>query len=232
MFVSGRSFFPILPILSFWNARFCAPFLKPLPKLLAVIGSVCNRFGQNFSGTPTTIGNRHPIQDSVRQFDLMVIGCLQQMRQRNSIFVDDYFPFGSLAALGFANTTAPFLAGAKLASRIPQESFNLPLLPNCPKSTRKMRGHTPLSCHFTKRSRQVEGGAYSGGMSFHRHPVFNTYKMPFMVLRSSVRGRPRPLWRGSNGRISAHSLFVSSVSRFNHPHSFTRQEWGYYTKNQ
>lgn len=111
--------FAFLPKDSFGNAGRGSPLFKVLAKLLAVISSVGNSLGHDFLGPSPSIRDGNSFENSWSQCDLSDIGGFNDMSQWYAILVNDYLPFGSLAFLGVADSRAPFLAGAKLASIIP-----------------------------------------------------------------------------------------------------------------
>jgi hypothetical protein len=196
------------------DTRHRAAFADVAPEPGAVVSPVRQNAAHALAGTTSTTATyTNLVQGPVRQLDLMNVGRFQDKGQRRPPSIDQDFPLGSFAYLGNANTTAPFLAGAKLASRMPCDNFNRPRFPSCPKSTRKTLGQTPFRCHSTNLVQQVVYAPYSAGMSFHRQPLLSTNKMPLIVLRSSARGRPRRFWRGNVRSIRFQSFADKSVSR-------------------
>jgi hypothetical protein len=167
------------------------------------------------SATPSA--DRDSSKDAVCQLQFMDVGPFKSEGDRRSASVDEDRSFRSLANLGDTDTATPFFAAAKLASRIPCESFRRPRLPSCPSRTRRTRVQTPSRCQRTSLSQQVEGAPYSRGMSSQRQPVFRTNSIPLMVRRSSTLRRPIRFFRGSSGWMSLQSLSDRSVSRIKAP---------------
>lgn len=200
-------------IYPFGNARIYPPPFQVLAKSAAVIGSVCQDSPRPTStSSAAASSNRDLGENAVRDLQFMDVGALQGESERRSVSVDEDRSFCSLANLGDTDATTPFFAEAKLASRIPWDSFSRPLLPSCPNRTRRTRGHTLSRCQRTSRSQQVAGAPYSRGMSCQRQPVFRTNRIPLIVFRSSTLERPRRFLRGNSGWISFQSFADRSVS--------------------
>jgi len=120
VFIFGKNLLFLFAEYSFGNAGSGSMLFKVLAKGLAVISPVRDDFSKNFSGSaPASIGNGNIGQDPGSEFNLGDIGGFNDMGYRDAISVDGNLPFGSLAFLGVANTRAPLLAGAKLASIMP-----------------------------------------------------------------------------------------------------------------
>jgi hypothetical protein len=84
-------------------------------------------------------------------------GTFKPNSQRKTATVDQYHPLCALATLGFADSGAPFLAGAKLPSRNVSSHFNRPSPSNVPSSARHASSHTPCSSQRFRRRQQVAG---------------------------------------------------------------------------
>ncbi len=127
--------------------------------------------------------------------------------QRNTRAVDHHHPLRPLAPLGFADSRAPFFAGAKLPSIKDSLHFNCWRSFKSPRKARQIASHTPCSSQSRSLRQQVEGEGNSSGKSCQRAPLRSTHKMPSSTLRSGAGGRP-PFGRGgrlgSKGRIFAH----------------------------
>jgi hypothetical protein len=133
--------------------------------------------------------------------------------QRNTRAVDHHHPLRALAPLGFADSRAPFLAGAKLPSRKDSLHFNCWRSFSSPRKARQIRSHIPCSSQSRSRRQQVAGKGNSSGKSCQRAPLRRIHKMPSKTLRSGAGGRP-PRGRGgrwgSKGRIFSHWASVSN----------------------
>ena len=128
----------------------------------------------------------------------------QSASQRNTLAVDHHHPLRALAALGFANALAPFLAEAKLPSRNDSLQSNLPCWSSSDKNCRHTLSQIPCSSHWRKRRQQVL--AYSLGKSLQRAPALSTQRMPSRTRRLSAQGRPRLRPFGKSGSSLAHCL--------------------------
>lgn len=132
--------------------------------------------------------------------------------QRNTFAVDHHHPLRTLAALGFSNTGAPFLAGAKLPSEKVSSQSSKALRSISLSSPRHALSHAPTLSQYCKRRQQVLGDGKCGGKSFQRAPLRSTHKIPSKQRRLSIGlGPPQP--RGIGGRyrsIFAHWASVNS----------------------
>jgi hypothetical protein len=133
--------------------------------------------------------------------------------QRKTLAVDHHHPLRALAPLGFADSVAPFLAGAKLPSRNDSLHFNCWRSFSSPRKARQIVSQTSCSSQSRSLRQQVEGEGNSLGKSCQRAPLRSIHKMPSNTLRSSDGGRP-PRGRGgrlgSKGRIFSHWASVSN----------------------
>jgi hypothetical protein len=198
----------------FGDARRNAPVAQRLAKGSAIISAIRQDPARPSSASATTSSpNRNLSQNAACDLQFMDVGRFKGEGDGGSISIDEDRSFSALANLGDTDTAAPFLAGAKLASKMPCDNFNRPLLPSCPRRTRRMRGHTPSRCQRINLSQQVDGEPYSRGISCQRQPVLSTNRIPLMVRRSSTRSRPRRFLRGNNGWMSFQSFADKSVSR-------------------
>ncbi len=145
-------------------------------------------------------------------------GTFKPNSQRKTLTVDQYHPLRALAALGFADCGAPFLAGAKLPSRKLSSHFNKPSPSSAPSSARQASSQTPSSSHCFNRRQQVAGDGYWAGRNRHGAPVLSTHKMPFRQALFEAHGRPRLSLRrfipGSSGSVSFHCSSVNNSYRF------------------
>ena len=209
-FWTSTSWSSIMPL---WDDRRDPTTPQRLAKGLAVVSAIAQKPSRLRSASSAAApSDRDFGQDAVGDLQFMDICPLNNEGERRSSSVDEDFSFCALANLGDTDATTPFLAGAKLASKMPCESFNRPRLPSCPNRARRTRVQTPSRCQRTSRSQQVAGAPYSRGMSFQRQPVLSTNRMPLMVRRSSTLLRPRRFFRGSSGWMSFQSFADRSVS--------------------
>ncbi len=137
---------------------------------------------------------------------------------RNTMAVCDRHDLASLAAFGFADRVAPFLAPEKEPSI---KASVKSILPRCSKSSAnaaRIWAKTPIWVHCWNRRWQVWYGGYLSGRSFQGAPVRKTHKMPLSTSRGSRGGRPRPpgfrCIGGTSGSMRRHCSLVRSM-----PHS-------------
>ena len=154
----------------------------------------------------------------VRKRNFCRRGTFQPNSQRNTFTVSQYHPLCALAALGFTDCIAPFLAGAKLPSRKASSQFSRPSASRAPSKVRQALSQTSSSSHCFSRRQQVEGDGYSSGKKRHAAPVCSTQRMPSRQARFDAQGRPR-LSRlrggsGSKGSTNSHCASVNSFCRF------------------
>ena len=214
-----------------------AVFVAPEFAVLAVRDDeVDATLGQPFSqrvGVVGTVGD-HPFRllsrpaFGARDFDLgergfrkrnfSWRGTFKPNSQRKTATVDQYHPLRPLAALGFSDCGAPFLAGAKLPSRNVSSHFNSPSPSSPPSSARHASSHTPRSSHCLNRRQQVAGEGYLSGKNLHAAPVCSTHRMPSKQARLEAHGRPRLSLRrvgsGSSGAINSHCASLNNSNRF------------------
>ena len=171
---------------------------------VAVVSSIGNHPQRSCARTPSPLGHRNPFQRALGQRHFRRAGRGQLASQRNTRAVDHHHPLRAFAAFGFANADAPFLAGAKLASRKLSSQSSVPRASNSDKNARHTLSQTPCFSQRPKRRQQVLGLGYSLGRSRQRAPVLSTQRMPSSTWRFSTHGRPRLLSRGNNGSILFH----------------------------
>jgi len=132
--------------------------------------------------------------------------------QRNSLAVDHHHPLRAFAALGLSDTTAPFLAEAKLPSA------NASLQSSCSRSSssdnnaRQAVNQTSFSSQSRSRRQQVDALGYSFGISDHGAPVRNIQRTPSKTLRLLTLGRPPFLPTLGSGNNGASLAQCSSVN--------------------
>jgi hypothetical protein len=133
--------------------------------------------------------------------------------QRKALAVDHHHPLRPLAPLGFADSRAPFLAGAKLPSRNASLHCNCWRSFNSARNARQIVSQTPWFSQSRSRRQQVDGEGNSAGKSCQRAPLRSIHKIPSSTARWSLGGRPprgRGRCRGSKGWIFSHCASVSS----------------------
>jgi len=145
-----------------------------------------------------------------------VRGCRTKvLSQRKTLAVDHHHPLRALTPLGFSDSSAPFLAGAKLPSRKDSLHCSCFRWLSSARNARQILSHTPCSSQSRSRRQQVTCEGNSSGKSCKRAPLRRIHKMPSSTLRSEARGRPprcRERGRGSKGRTLSHWASVNRRS--------------------
>jgi hypothetical protein len=222
---------------SFVASQFPSVFMSLLPAVVAV---GCDQFDTSpFPSLSQRIGIITPIGDhpvgllsrpafrsrdtdlvkrGVRKRNFCRRGTFQPNSQRNTFTVSQYHPLCAFATLGFADSIAPFLAGAKLPSMKASSHRSRPLASNAPSNVRQALSQTPCSSHPFNRRQHVDGEGYSSGRKRQAAPVCRIHKMPSRQLRFGAGGRPRPSLRrfgsGNSGPINSHCSSVNTFWRF------------------
>lgn len=144
---------------------------------------------------------------------LVRTGRVQVCSQRSTLAIDQKHPFGTLALLGFADSSAPPFAGAKLPS--PKHSSQRTLSASCrsARNARHRASSVPSSSHWRRRRQQVVELPYLRGSAFHGAPVHRIHRMPSKHLRGSAGGRPPRGFRLRRGRCGAIRAHCASLSR-------------------
>src|SRR5579863_6640314 len=210
--VLRRRFAPILPMR---DDQLDAALRQLRAQRIAIVAAVddeANRLLPWTTGAmPTPYANRR--QCRLDELDFRRGRRVKVVSQRNTLAVDHHHPLRALAPLGFADSQAPFFAGAKLPSM--KDSLHLICCRsfNSPRKARQILSQIPCSSQSRSRRQHVEGEGNSVGKSCHRAPLRRIHKMPSITLRSFDGGRP-PRGRGgrlgSTGRILAHWASVSN----------------------
>src|SRR5690606_38715944 len=187
-----------------------AALLQAKAQRIAVVAAVQN---QALNFIAQRLG--HGVQSRFQQFYLRWRCAAQRGCQRNSRAIDHHHPLASLTLLGAADSSAPFLAGAKEPSaKVSSHSKWLASSSSAMKLCHTL-SQTPCSSQSRKRRQQVLGEGYCGGKSRQRAPVFKTHKIPSITARLSAGGRP-PLAPGfdcgSNGLILSHCFSLNNDS--------------------
>jgi len=108
---------PLLVVAAIGHDQLDAPLLHPFAQRIGVVGSVGD---YPFRLLPRTAFGARDADFGERGFRKRSFsrrGTFQPNSQRKTLTVDQYHPLCALAALGFTDCGAPFLAGAKLPSR-------------------------------------------------------------------------------------------------------------------
>jgi hypothetical protein len=135
------------------------------------------------------------------------------LSQRKTLAVDHHHPLRALAPLGFSDSSAPFLAGAKLPSRKDSLHCSCFRSLSSARNARQISSQTPCSSQSRSLRQQVAGAGNSSGISCQRAPLRRIHKIPSSTLRSEARGRPprrRERGPGSKGRIFSHWASLNS----------------------
>jgi hypothetical protein len=188
---------------------------QPGAQFVRIISLVSNKaLGPAFGAASTLAGDFDGPQGLFRQPYFRGRCRGNGASQRNTLAVDHHHPLRALPALGFPDSSAPFLAGAKLASMKASSQSKSFSASNWERKVRQIFNHSSCSAQRFKRRQQVEGWGYRGGRSCQRAPVRNIHRMPSKTSRLLALGRPplEPgLSEGSKGAILAH---WSSVRNF------------------
>ncbi len=195
-----------------------APFGKPFAQGIGIIGTVCDYSLRLLSRAASRAGDFDLGERGFRKRNFSRRGTFKPNSQRKTATVDQYHPLCALAAFGFTDRRAPFLAGAKLPSRNVSSHFSSPLPSRAPSSVRHASSHTSCSSHSFNRRQQVAGEGYCSGRNLQAAPVCNTQRMPSRQARLHAHGRPRLSLRrfgsGSRGPINSHCASVNNSNRF------------------
>jgi hypothetical protein len=180
-----------------------AAFEQTLPQRIAVVGAVGHDSQRPFLWTASaTTGHRYLSQGVFGQSHFPRAGRDQSASQRNTLAVDHHHPLRAFAPLGFANSEAPFLAGAKLPSRKLSLQSNLPRWSNSERKARQILSHTPRCSQSRNLRQHVLALGYSLGRSRQRAPVLSTHRIPSSTRRFL---RPRPTTTAFLGQKRFHT---------------------------
>ncbi len=210
--VLRRRFAAILPMR---DDQLDAACRQLLAQGVAIVTPVGNQAAGLLPGTTAAVPVPYADRRERRRDELdFRRGCsVKVVSQRNTLAVDHHHPLRALAPLGFADSAAPFLAGAKLPSIKASLHFNCWRSFNSPRKARQIVSQTSCSSQSRNLRQQVEGEENSSGKSCQRAPLRSIHKMPSKTLRSSAGGRP-PFGRGgrlgSKGRIFCRWASVSN----------------------
>src|SRR5437879_2144535 len=209
--VLGHRFAPIPAVR---RDQFNPAHSQPLSQRIAVVTTIGDQ-AQRFLPRPPRAGSAAYADRRERRFrePRFVRGCRTKvLSQRNTLAVDHHHPLRALAPLGFSDSSAPFLAGAKLPSRKDSLHCSCFRSLSSARNARQILSQTPCSSQSRSLRQQVAGEGNSSGKSCQRAPLRRIHKMPSSTLRSEARGRPprrREPGRGSKGRIFSHWASVN-----------------------
>lgn len=207
--------FVVLPVR---HNQFNAALLEPLAKWIGIVATVGYDAFRLLPRPASRPGDANFGECGFRKRSFSRRGTFKPNSQRKTLTVDQYHPLRALAALGFTDCGAPFLAGAKLPSRKLSSHFNRPSPSSAPSSVRQASSQTPSSSHCFSRRQHVAGDGYWEGRNRHGAPVLSTHKMPSMQTRFEAHGRPRLSLRrfgfGSSGASRSHCSSVNNSNRF------------------
>jgi len=161
---------PVLAVLAVWDDEVDASFLEPFSQRIGVVGAVGDHPYRLRSRTPFGARDFDFGERGFRKRNFSRRGTFEPNSQRKTATVDQYHPLRALAALGFTDRGAPFLAGAKLPSRNVSSHFNRPLPSSVPSSARHASSQTSCSSHCFNRRQQVAGDGYLSGKKPPRRP--------------------------------------------------------------
>jgi len=132
--------------------------------------------------------------------------------ERKTVSSGDSDDLRALAAAGGADSEAPFLALAKVASTNASSKFNWPSSCRCLANRRRHSSSFPLRTHCWNLRWQVWKGGYFSGSSRHWAPLPNTHNTPCSTARVSCHGRPRLSARRCGRNTGSTTSHCSSVS--------------------
>ena len=132
--------------------------------------------------------------------------------ERKTVISGDSDDFRALSAAGRADSEAPFLALAKVASTKASSRFSLPCSCSRAASSLSASSNFPLRTHCWNRRWQVWKGGYFSGNSRHCAPVPSTQSTPFSTARVSRHGRPRLSTRRAPRKTGSTINHCSSVN--------------------
>jgi len=208
---------PMLVVLPIGRNQLDASLLQSLPQWVRVVGPVGDYPFRLLPRAALGPWDTDLFERGLRKRSFSRRGTFKPNSQRKTVTVDQYHPLRSLAALGFADCLAPFLAGTKLPSRKASSHFSSPSPSSPPSNARQASSQTSSSSHCFNRRQQVDGEGYLSGRNRHAAPVQSTHRMPSRQSRFEAHGRPRlsrrRLGSGNSGSIKAHCASVNNSNR-------------------
>ncbi len=139
-------------------------------------------------------------------------GALDRYGERKTVTSGDSEDLGALAATGWTDRKAPFLAFAKVASTNTSSRFNLPCRYSSRASSLSASSSLPERIHCWKRRWQVWYGGYFSGNSRHCASVPSTQNTPLSTESVSCHGRPRLSARRASRSTGSTTAYCSSVN--------------------
>src|SRR6267378_740506 len=133
--------------------------LQSLSQRVAVVSTVGNQ-AQRFLPRPPRVGSAAYADRRERRFrePRFVRGCRTKvLSQRKTLAVDHHHPLRALAPLGFSDSSAPFLAGAKLPSRKDSLHCSCFRSLSSARNARQILSQTPCSSQSRSLRQQVAG---------------------------------------------------------------------------
>src|SRR6266700_8329469 len=197
-----------------WRDQFDPALRQPLSQRVTVVTTVGDEAQRVLPRSPRAGSAAHADRRERRfRKPRFVRGCRTKvLSQRKTLAVDHHHPLRALAPLGFSDSSAPFLAGAKLPSKKDSLHCSCFRSLSSARHARQILSQTPCSSQSRSLRQQVAGEGNSSGKSCQRAPLRRIHKMPSSTLRSEARGRPprrREPGRGSKGRIFSHWASVN-----------------------
>ena len=209
---------PSLVVLPIRCNQLDGSLLQPLAQRIGVVPGVGDYAPRLLPRPALAAWDADFLERGFRKRNFCRRGAFQPNSQRKTLTVDQYHPLRSLAAFGFTDGVAPFLAGAKLPSRNVSSHLSRPSSSSAPSRARHASSHTPSSCHCFSRRQQVAGEGNSSGRNRHAAPVCRIHRIPSKQARFDAHGRPRLSFlrrnSGNNGAIKSHCSSVTSFCRF------------------
>src|SRR6185312_16299974 len=178
---------PLLVVFSIGCDQFNASLLQSLAQWVRVVGAVGDHPFRLLPRATFGPGDTDFFERGLRKRSFSRRGTFKPNSQRKTLTVDQYHPLRSLATLGFADCSAPFLAGAKLPSRNASSHRSSPSPSKAPSKVRQASSQTPCSSHCFKRRQQVAGEGYLSGRNRRPPPS----KAPRECLPGSRGSMPR-----------------------------------------
>jgi len=128
---------PLLVVLPVGSDQLNASPFPSLTQRVGVVAAVGNHPFRLLPRSTFGSGDADFFERGVRKRNFCRRGTFQPNSQRNTFTVSQYQPLCAFATLGFTDCRAPFLAGAKLASRKASSHFSEPFSSNVPSNVRQ-----------------------------------------------------------------------------------------------
>ncbi len=211
------------PIASVGRDQFDSVFFsEPGVERVRVVGFVADEPGREFVEKASG-------KNFLNKLALGRRSALDRYGERKTVISGDSDDLRALAAPGGADSEAPFLALAKVASTNASSRFSRPRSCRCRARSFNASSSFPLRIHCWNLRWQVWYGGYFSGSSRHCAPVPSTQNTPFSTARVSCQGRPRLSSRRcgrSTGSTTAHCSSVSSQRPVTALRGYTRADPG------